>query len=151
MNEDIAHLRQHFHYDAETGKLYKLVGHECAGGYQRISFNGRLFQAHRLAWAIAHGKWPEDLIDHINGDRSDNRLSNLRDVSARVNLQNERKARKNSRSGLLGASWSKVTKRWAARIHYDGKHRHLGYFDTPQEAHAAYLAAKRLFHTGNTI
>ncbi|WP_421883281.1 HNH endonuclease signature motif containing protein [Methylibium sp.] len=144
-------LRELLHYDPETGAIYKRVGHLTTHGYQRVYVDGRPYQLHRLAWMLVHGAWPTDHIDHLNGDRSDNRLSNLRDVPKVTNQQNERRARKNSRSGLLGASWSKAMKRWTARIHHDGKHHFLGYFDTAEEAHSAYLSAKRKHHAGCTL
>jgi hypothetical protein len=140
-----------YRYDPATGELFKRVGHPTKYGYFRVYVDGQPIQAHRVAWAISSGAWPEGHIDHINGDGMDNRLENLRDVPQATNQQNEQKARKNSRSGLLGASWSKAMQRWTARIHHDGKHHFLGYFDTPEQAHAAYLSAKRLRHPGCTI
>lgn len=152
MDDEIEQLRKEFRYDPETGQVFRLVGH-TVNGYTRISISpGKFLQAHRLGWALFHGEWPVDDIDHINGVRDDNRLANLRDVTNVINRQNERKARKNSKSGLLGASWSKAMGRWVARIHHDGKHHFLGHFDTAEEAHAAYLAAKRIKHAaGCTI
>ena len=93
-------------------------------------------------------------IDHINGARNDDRLANLRDVSQAVNVQNIREARGHSHSGLLGASKMhnrRGTKLWAARIVVDGLARHLGYFSSGEEAHQAYLSAKRKMHEGCTI
>lgn len=145
-------LREQFRYDPEDGSIWKRVGHETGSGYQRVSLGiGKFVQAHRLAWMLTHGEWPKQHVDHINGDRSDNRLQNLRDIPQVHNQQNERRARKNNKSGLLGASWSKAMGRWTARIHYDGKHHFLGYFDTAEAAHAVYLEAKRKVHAGCTI
>ena len=87
--------------------------------------------------------------DHINGIKTDNRIANLRSVSMTVNLQNMRKANRDSLSGLLGAH--KKRSHWESRIRVDRKQIHLGIFETPEEAHAAYLAAKRLHHSGCTI
>lgn len=121
-------------------------------GYVVIRVNNKRYKAHRLAWLYVHGKWPDNDIDHINGVRDDNRISNLRDVSRSVNSQNERKARPNNKScGLLGATWHKRTKRWRAQICIQGKKKHLGYYKTPEQAHAAYLEAKRQQHEGCTI
>lgn len=107
--------------------------------------------AHRLAWLYVHGRWPDGLIDHKNGDRADNRFDNLRDVAHRVNMQNLRKAFVSSKTGLLGASPLKDG-RFGAFIKRDGKSKNLGTFDTPELAHAAYVAAKRVIHhEGNTL
>jgi hypothetical protein len=148
----IEELREQFRYDPQDGSMWKRVGHETGHGYQRVSIGvGQFLQAHRLAWALVYGEWPQHHVDHINGDRSDNRLENLRDIPQAHNQQNERKARRSSKSGLLGASWNKAMGHWTARIHYDGKHHFLGYFSTAEAAHAAYLKAKRTVHAGCTI
>lgn len=117
-------------------------------GYRVISFAGRTLYAHRLAWFYVHGVWPNQ-IDHINGVKTDNRIVNLRDVSDRVNKENKRVAQANSTSGLLGAI--KHGGRWRARIHSAGADYSLGLFDKPEEAHAAYVDAKRRLHDGCTI
>ena len=154
-------LRELFHYNAETGVFTRLVqtsnrvkvgdvaGCKSGGGYVTISVFGRQCSAHRLAWLYVHGTWPVADIDHINGNPSDNRAANLRDVSRRVNKQNQRRAHITSTSGMLGAAADRG--RWQARIRVDGKQRYLGNFDTPDLAHAAYLDAKRLLHEGNTL
>lgn len=109
--------------------------------------------AARLAWFYVHGVWPTGVIDHINGDPSDNRITNLRDVSQSVNLENQRKPKSNNRSGYLGVKPYKrgKLKPWIAAIVVEGKQKALGYFETAELAHAAYLSAKRKLHTGNTI
>lgn len=115
-------------------------------GYRRvrINWNGyRKATAHRIAWAMTHGAWPTDRIDHRYGNRDDNRIGVLREASFGQNHQN--KARyKNNTSGYTGVSFDKS--RWAARIRVNNKIHFLGYFDTPQEAHKAYLAAKQELH-----
>ena len=68
----------------------KPAGH-IKSGYVRIAIGGVNVFAHRAAWAIAHGKWPDEVVDHINRDRQDNRLENLRDVSGAVNAKNKGK------------------------------------------------------------
>lgn len=118
-------------------------------GYIIVRVNGRRYLAHRLAWFLYYGVWPEKQIDHINGIRSDNRIVNLRDVSPVVNCQNLRKPTIRNKSGYLGVMPS--GDRWMAQIRINGNRTHLGRFKTPEEAHAAYLEAKRRFHEGNTI
>ena len=160
----IAALRDALSYDLETGvftwkiapkshrvKQGAVAGGKTQPGYLVISFGGRLYKAHRLAWAFHYGDWPGKIVDHIDGNRLNNRIANLRDVSNSINLQNTRAARKNSLSGFLGVGWNKKSRKWRAQICIDGKAVALGYFDAPEEAHAAYLAAKRKHHPGCTI
>jgi hypothetical protein len=108
--------------------------------------------AHRVAWVHFYGGWPKNVIDHINGDKTDNRIANLRDVPHALNMHNQRAASAhNKRSSLLGAHWHKNGGRWRSNITVAGVTRHLGCFDTEQEAHAAYVEAKRSLHAGCTI
>lgn len=108
--------------------------------------------AHRVAWAHFYGKWPEHTIDHINGDPTDNRISNLRDVPHALNMHNQRNAaRHNLSSKLIGAHWHKAGQRWRSNITVGGVTKHLGLFDTEQQAHDAYVSAKRRLHKGCTI
>ena len=109
------------------------------------------YLGYRLAWLYVHGKLPDGDIDHINGKPSDDRIKNLRDVSRSVNLQNQRAARSNNSSGLLGVFFQKTMNKWTSKIQLDWKTKSLGYFDTAEEAHAAYLKAKRELHEGCTI
>lgn len=147
-------------YEPETGLLRWKVdrrGHSRAGdiagteihGYIVVGLDCRAYPAHRLAWLIANGAWPCQDIDHIDGDRKNNRLANLRDVSRVVNLQNRRGAGPRSTSGLLGVK--RNHKNWSAAITVNGITKHLGTFKTPAEAHQSYLAAKRQLHEGNTL
>jgi hypothetical protein len=149
-----ARLRELLHYDWTTGLFVRKVGcqndikpGDVAGsrtskGYVRIKVCRVMHMAHRLAWLYMHGEWPVGQIDHINGVPSDNCLANLRDVSQSVNLHNISRARKGNRSGLLGVSQHSGSRRWQARINVNGRHFHIGTFDTIAEAHAAYLAEK---------
>lgn len=90
-------------------------------------------------------------MNKINGDKMDNRICNLRDVETAINCQNRRQARAGNKSGVLGASWHRRFGKWAAQIRVAGKSKHIGYFDTPEEAGRAYLEAKRTNHPGCTI
>jgi hypothetical protein len=119
-------------------------------GYRGIMIEGKWYAAHRLAWLYVYGQWPSGQIDHINGVRDDNRIANLRDVGQEVNLQNHRQARASSKTGLLGVSAVPGDK-FIARIKSGGVKVHLGTFATADDAHAAYVLAKRALHPGCTI
>lgn len=120
-------------------------------GYVLIGVDGRQRLAHRLAWLLVTGEWPTADIDHINGNRSDNRIANLRQVTRSVNMENQRRPRGNNSSGFLGVGWDKEKRRWRAQIKVNGVNLILGRFRTPEEAHGAYIAAKRKLHEGCTI
>lgn len=98
--------------------------------------------AHRVAWCWYFGHWPEDQIDHINGDKGDNRISNLRAVTQLVNAKNLPASRLNT-SGFRGVSFNKRTGRWRARITADRSERHLGYFASKADAVAARIEAEK--------
>lgn len=153
-------LREVLHYDPDTGvftwrvnkgraKAGDVAGYCNNRGYRQIKLGGTVHSAHRLAWLWALGRWPSRQVDHIDGDRANNRLVNLRDVPGFVNAQNRRDAQVNSRSGVLGVGYRYG--RWQAGITLGGKRRHIGTYDTPEQAHAAYVATKRDLHEGCTI
>lgn len=109
-------------------------------GYVRIGLNGNQYQAHRIAWLIMTGEWPEKDIDHINGDRIDNRWQNLRQVDRQTNLRNSSLSSANT-SGALGVSLDKRCGRWYAYIKVDGVKKSLGYYDNIEDAVLARKAA----------
>lgn len=130
----------------------KIAGYTTRDGYRRLLFNGKKILVHRLAWFMHFGKWPSKQIDHINGIRDDNRISNLREVPQHVNIQNQRHAQAdNISSGLLGVSWDISTNKWLARIHVNKKSIRIGLFENKEKAHEEYLKAKRKYHDGCTI
>jgi hypothetical protein len=128
-----------------------LAGWTARRGIRFIEIDQRNYKAHRLAWLYVHGVWPTGEIDHRNGDPRDNRIANLRDVTHAVNLQNLTKPRAGCKSGMLGAQWDASRQKWKASIRTQGASKHLGRFDTPEEAHEAYKNAKRKLHDGCTI
>lgn len=99
------------------------------------------FRAHRVIWALHYGEWPKNVIDHINGDPSDNRIENLRDVSRSVNQKNMRR-RCDTKNPHVGVQWRAEAGRYRARITIDGKFKSLGYFLTLDEAITARREAK---------
>lgn len=110
-------------------------------GYRCGQINGRRYQAHRVIWLLHSGEWPCDQIDHINGDRQDNRLVNLREASSSENHKNQRVS-SNSTSGVCGVRWHTRDKKWNAHITIDGKANSLGYFALMEDAIAARKAAE---------
>jgi len=120
-------------------------------GYMQIRIDNRTYRLHQLAWLYMWAQWPEGIVDHRNGDKSDNRFCNLRDVTHRVNNQNKRRATASNSLGILGVSPVSKSGKFLAQIKYGGKQRRLGEFSTPEEASAVYLAAKRQHHEGNTL
>lgn len=156
-------LRHLLHYDPDTGVFIRLValcnrvkvgdvaGGNNGDGYVKIRVDGKLYFAHCLAWLYMVGQWPSHEVDHRDTDRANNRWANLRATDDEANSQNRRKAHSNSKSGLLGVSWETRGKVWVAQIMVKGKNHRLGRFTTPEEAHQAYLTAKRVMHAGCTI
>jgi len=155
-----AHLTRVLRYQTDTGLFIWLVSPrygiragDVAGQFNRVYVEirvlGTKYKAHRLAWFYVTGRWPSGEIDHWNGEKHDNRWSNLRDADHGINQQNKRVARRDNVTGLLGVS--KKGNRFQAQIELQGKAFHLGYFSTAEDAHLAYVSAKRVRHVGNTL
>ena len=141
-----AYLKSILDYDPETGcflwKSKNKAGGVCPQGYWRIKINKRSYKAHRLAWLYAYGEMPKYFLDHINGDKIDNRLCNLRLATNAENQMNRVKPCVTNNSGFLGVNFNKQMNKFAARIQSEGKRIHIGYFDTAEEASDAYIAKK---------
>lgn len=130
---------------SKSAKIGKIAGSKTTQGYCYIQLDGTRFFAHRLAWLYVHGKWPSDEIDHINHDRFDNRLNNLRSASRAENRYHSLR-HNNNKCGFKGVCWDKHICKWRSSIMKEGVLYHLGYFTTDKAAHSAYMkAAKRLF------
>lgn len=155
MNPCVDRLRELFEL-TEDGKLLRKVACVKGGvgteagdtnerGYRRVSVDGVRRLAHRVVWAIHYGDWPELLIDHVNGNRSDNRIVNLRLATNSQNLCN-RGLQKNSTTGFRGVSFEKRKRLFEAHIKINGKKKFLGYFRTAEEASVVYERAAQRLH-----
>jgi hypothetical protein len=153
---NIEHLKERLSYEPETGvfrwikprigmKAGAVAGYVNDHGYIVINTGGRMWKAHRLAWWFVHGEEPNGLMDHINGSRTDNRIKNLRVVTAQQNAMN-RCARCDSKTGIKGISWRADKSRWIAEICKDGKRVQVGSFKKREDAAAAYQEAARQLH-----
>lgn len=158
----IKEFRRFLSYNPSTGiftwiadtphrkRIGTVAGYPSDKGYINITLGRKTYKAHRLAWLLEYGKWPDADTDHINGDRADNRIENLRDVTRSVNLQNRHSAQPNNKSGFLGVD--KISKNcWRAQLTFGGTCVSLGCFKSPELAHSAYLEAKRKHHEGCSI
>lgn len=131
---------------SRTAKAGMTAGCLSSCGYMQIMINRKKYMLHRIAWYMSTGTDPVDFeLDHINGDKTDNRIENLRKATRADNNRNQPK-RKNNTSGYKGVSWNKKYGKWVAYIGIDWKRRHLGYFETAEAAHAAYSAAANELH-----
>lgn len=153
-------LRERLSYDPETGEIRRRVREKLIKGQRRsddgkiatrLSENGylrcvalnRQVMAHRVAWALHTGEWPSEYIDHIDGDRANNRIANLRLATYQQNNRNAA-VRRDSVTGFAGVSFRRG--KWHARIRHDGKLLHLGTFLTQSEAIAASVGARVVLH-----
>ena len=152
MTLQVERLRELLDYNPDTGvfrwklatahrtKVGEVAGTKTPDGYIRIQIDRKIYRAHRLAWFYVHGVWPNNFIDHIDRNRANNWLSNLRDVTASQNMRNCGLRRTNT-SGHKGVSYWAHRKLWAAQIRLNNKNKLLGMFDTPDAAAEAYKNA----------
>lgn len=114
-----------------------------------VTVKGQQYLAHRVIWLFEHNEWPSEDIDHKDGNRSNNHISNLRSVTREVNNQNRRKPSKASKTGYLGVYPS--GQKYMAKIRVHKQCVYLGSYSTAEEAYEQYLIAKRNYHEGNTL
>lgn len=126
-------------------KAGDIAGSVTNFGYRTVHYNRKRYLAHRIIWEMHNGQIPEGMeIDHINHDRLDNRIENLRLVSHAENQKNQKTHRMNT-SGVTGVHWCKSRRKWVARITVNGKHINLGGFDSKDSAVSARKNAERRF------
>jgi hypothetical protein len=116
-----------------------------AKGYLRVQIGGSLYLAHRVIYAVIHGEWPQRHVDHIDGNKLNNRRANLRLATPSQNLYN-RGSQRNNRLGVKGVCFDRRRGRYFAQIAARGKHHFLGYFHTLDEASSAYRVASARIH-----
>lgn len=163
-------LRELLRYEPDTGKLFwkerplnsfdsarigktwnaryadrEALTYVHKSGYRQGIVLGLSLKAHRVAWALHYGMWPEADLDHVNCDKGDNRIENLRSASRPQNGWNVGRPSTNT-SGYKGVTFFQQTQKWRARITVGGKVQHLGHFGTPEAAHAAYCEAAKKYH-----
>lgn len=155
-------LMEYLDYNPDNGEIRWLKSHipaligKVAGTtrpykdgtfYHVINFQRQFILAHRVAWFLHHGEWPDGFIDHINGDKLDNRIANLRVVTKSENCHNVG-LRKTNTTGLTGIVFDERKKKWRARISVSGKRHSLGYFDDKESAAQAYIDASQTMLAG---
>lgn len=140
-------VRQYFDYDPSTGVMKRtckpdrwgnILPHDyepssISSGYRTANFKGKVYKIHRLIWLYVYGNFPENDLDHINGDRLDNRLCNLRSVTRSQNTQN-RGVGKNNKTGCIGVNWESNVGKYRVRISVNGERKCLGFFTDLTEA-----------------
>ena len=139
-------LKEFLDYNPDTGlitwikprqkvKVGNVAGRTVSDGYIQIIFKHRCYLAHRLAYYMYHGVDPlEKLVDHIDGDQSNNKIKNLRLASNAQNCSNRVNLNSNNNSGVIGVCWDKIVKKWRAHIMINGKQKYLGYFINKEDA-----------------
>lgn len=123
-----------------------VAGTTTKDGYVAIKIGVKVVLAHRLAWFFEHGEWPSGIIDHRDGVRANNQISNLRVTTHALNMQNRRAPRRGNSTGMLGVSRSVCKKKFTATIWLNGRSKHLGTFETAELASSAYWTAKQELH-----
>jgi hypothetical protein len=153
-------LKEILYYDPETGIFNWIIrprnnlqSGDQAGtydrkGYLRILYKQKIYMGHWLAWLYVYGKWPDNEIDHINGNPSDNTIVNLRDVTRKQNMENK-KVYKNNKSGVSGVNWHKKKQRWVVRVGHFGKRISVGQFVNIEDAIEARINAVNITFTHN--
>jgi len=136
-----------FTWLASRGSIKKgsVAGGVYSGGYRGIGINGKIYYSHRLAWLYIRGSFPELMIDHIDGDKLNNKWCNLREADRTQNGYNSA-MKSNNTSGYKDVSFIKASGKWGSKIKVNGKNVWLGTFDSPKEASIAYNSVAKVLH-----
>lgn len=149
-------LKELLEYNVDTGiftwKINKspmrsgnIAGSVAKDRYTNIQINKKIYKAHRLAWLYVYGSFPNKCIDHINGNRSDNKISNLREANHSQNGMNK-KMQSNNTSGVRGVYWNRNVKKWHAEVRLKGKRIYLGLFDSLELAELVVSETRLKYH-----
>lgn len=147
--ELVEELRNTFDYHPDGYLIRKSTGEPCGrsinrrDGYATVRVGKRTLPVHQIIFAIVHGKTPRGGVKHRNGNRTDNRIENLRGVSI---MENRRNSNKSNTSGFVGVKWHSRDRKWQAEINLNNRKIHLGYFDDFEEAVRARKLAKIKYH-----
>lgn len=147
----VEQLNARLDYNRETGvftwkkgngrsKPGSVAGQISSWGYVRISLHNKKYSAHHLSWLMVYGEWPSMQIDHIDGNKTNNAIGNLRLVTPSLNQLCNNKPRSNNKTGYVGVS--KTSGGYKAQIKINGEGRYLGEFTTAELAHAAYMTER---------
>lgn len=151
------YLKSILHYDPDTGvftwlkklsnntKVMGVAGTIAQDGYVKIRINSQGYPAHRLAWFYFYGTFPQEQLDHINLNRSDNAIKNLR-IASHSDNQRNKKISKSNKSGYKNVSWCARAKKWKVGLKVNGKSIHFGYFSDVNDANIAATNARNLMH-----
>lgn len=138
-------------YDPGTGKIFwsgcnqnREAFRSESKGYLLANYKGKMLRAHRVAWLLHYGEWPQGHIDHVNGDGKDNRLANLRVVDHRENAKNT-KVRVDNKTGVPGVSWRSDTEKWVVRIHTGITYKSMGSFVCLGQAIRSRREAEKMY------
>jgi hypothetical protein len=136
----------HLIYKRTIGRAVKgmTVGWVEGNGYRCTNVDGTRYRMHRIIYQMHHG-WCPEFIDHIDHDKQNNKIENLRPATQQQNARNKPLGRKNT-SGFKGVCWDKCNNKFKADIRINGKSKHLGYFDDPKEAAESYKEASKRYH-----
>lgn len=157
-------IQQYFNYNPVDGKLYNKIsrsmaraGNESASmrkehRYRTLFFQGKFYTEHCVIWNLHYGNIPDGYsIDHINGNRSDNRLINLRCIPHRYNMQNQKLSKNKSYSRIPGVLYEARTNKYRVRLMVDGSYKSFGYFEDVKHAEDHCIQMRREYYPGNTL
>jgi hypothetical protein len=145
---EVQYLKSIVSYDKETGVFQRKDGVKFGfkdDGYLRSEINGKNYYLHRLAWLYEYGEFPDSHLDHVNGDKADNRIENLRKASRSENLCNVRKTKRNT-SGYKNVTFHKESNKWRVKVSVNGKNKSFGLYEDIELADLVAIEVRNKFH-----